>query len=95
MKLYLIGAALLLTACSSAPREADAPTPPPPPADSCGASGLQGLVGRLKSDIPADLDQSRLRVTCTTCPVTRDYRPDRLNIFFEEATGVVRQVNCG
>jgi hypothetical protein len=34
-------------------------------------------------------------VACTTCPVTMDYRPDRLNILFNPDTGVVQQVKCG
>jgi len=35
------------------------------------------------------------RVTCTTCPVTEDYSATRLNIFFNEQTGIVEQVRCG
>jgi hypothetical protein len=34
-------------------------------------------------------------VACTTCPVTMDYRPDRLNILFNADTGVVQQIKCG
>ncbi|MFN5618247.1 MAG: I78 family peptidase inhibitor [Brevundimonas sp.] len=35
------------------------------------------------------------RVTCTTCPVTMDYNPGRLNILYDRDTGVVREVKCG
>ena len=48
------------------------PLPPPPPPDSCGASQLQGLVGKPKSQIPVPTDPSRRRVACTSCPVTLD-----------------------
>jgi hypothetical protein len=35
------------------------------------------------------------RVTCTTCPITQDYAPGRLNIFFNAQSGLVEQVRCG
>jgi len=69
--------------------------PPPPPPDSCGAWELQSLLGQPRSAIPPPLYPERRRVTCTTCPVTRDYREDRLNIFFDADTGIIQVVNCG
>ncbi|WP_240902992.1 peptidase inhibitor I78 [Caulobacter sp. SLTY] len=78
------------------PPKAEAPPPPPPaPRDTCGAGELQYLVGRPKSEIPIPVDPSKRRVACTTCPVTMDYRADRLNIFFDADTGVVKEVKCG
>jgi hypothetical protein len=73
------------------------PLQPPPrrATDSCGAYELQGLVGKQRSDIPVPVDPSRRRVACTTCPVTQDFREDRLNIFFDADTGVVKSVTCG
>jgi hypothetical protein len=74
------------------------PRPPPapePPRDACGAWELQSLVGKQRSDIPVPVDPSRRRVACTTCPVTQDFREDRLNIFFDADTGVVKSVTCG
>lgn len=97
-----------LSACAAAPAAspaspppasiADAPTlplPPPPSPDACGARDLQWLVGQPKSRIPVPTEPSRRRVACTTCPVTMDYRPDRLNIFFDAETGIVKEVKCG
>lgn len=77
-----------------------APPPPPPvlidlPPDTCGARPLQYLVGQSRTEIPVATDLSRRRVTCTTCPVTRDFRADRLNILFDEDSGVIREVSCG
>jgi hypothetical protein len=78
------------------PPKIEAPPPPPPaPADTCGAKPLQYLVGRPKSEIPIPVDPSKRRVACTTCPVTMDYRADRLNIFFDADTGVIKEVKCG
>jgi hypothetical protein len=111
MKRFLMaGAALLLASCSSGP-PAPAPMPPPatptaPPAialpqapeaekDQCGLKDAQAFVGKNRTDLPAPVDPSRWRVACTTCPVTMDYRPDRLNILFNPDTGVVQQVKCG
>lgn len=75
-------------------------TPPPapvyePPAPNCRADQHQHLVGRPRSEIPVPTDPSRQRVACTTCPVTQDYREDRLNFFFDADTGIVKEVRCG
>lgn len=35
------------------------------------------------------------RVACTTCPVTMDFNPNRLNFFFDAATGIIKEVKCG
>jgi hypothetical protein len=72
-----------------------APPPPPPPPDYCGARELQHLVSKHRTEIPVPVDPSRRRVTCTTCPVTMDYSPVRLNIFYDQATGIIKEVKCG
>lgn len=105
-KLTTLAAVLTLSACASTPapapppppRVTEAPTmplPPPPPEDSCKSGELQYLVGRNRSEIPVPTDPSKRRVACTTCPVTMDYRPDRLNIVFDAETGIVTEVKCG
>lgn len=72
------------------------PAPEPPPLkDACGAAEAKNLVGRPRTEIPVPLDPSRQRVACTTCPVTQDYRPDRLNFFFDAQTGIIKEVRCG
>ena len=100
--------ALLLAACSSAPSEAPEPSGPAPVAarprepapgttdgDRCGAAEAQGLVGKSRTEIPIPIDPAKQRVACTTCPVTMDFSPERLNFFFDAATGVIKEVRCG
>ncbi len=103
-KLAVLAATLALAACTSSESEtpppqavAEAPPapPPPPPEDSCKSADFRYLIGQNKSQIPVPTDPSKRRVTCTTCPVTMDYRPDRLNIVFDAQTGIVKEVKCG
>lgn len=63
--------------------------------DACGASRYQYLVGRHRSEVPAKPEGATWRVTCTSCPITMDYSPARLNIFYDEETEVVEKVQCG
>lgn len=72
-----------------------APPEPVDPKDMCGSAKLRYLIGRPKSEIPVPVNPSLRRVACTTCPVTMDYSPMRLNILFDEASGVVKEVKCG
>lgn len=69
--------------------------PANPTTDLCRAGEMQWLVGKPRTEIPVPVDVVNRRVTCTTCPVTEDYAPHRLNIFFNEQTGIVEQVRCG
>ncbi len=77
------------------PEPLDIPPIPEPVRDSCGAWELQSLIGKPRSQIPAPVYPDRRRVACTTCPVTQDFRPDRLNIFFDAETGIVKDLTCG
>ena len=103
MRKLIFAAALALSACATeAPHEPPprdpAPTRPPPsrePPDRCGAAALQSLVGKPRTEIPVPVNPRLRRVACTTCPVTMDFNPERLNIFFDAETGVVKEVRCG
>lgn len=95
----VIGAVAFVGACdfpSMRPSEpAVAPVAEAGAPDQCGATAMKYLVGKPRTEIPSSGDATKRRVTCNTCPVTRDYRPDRLNIFYEAQTGIVTDVNCG
>ncbi len=77
------------------------PAPPPPAAyrpmadDQCGASALQGLVGKPRTEIPVPLDPGKRRVVCSSCIVTQEYRSDRQTIVFNSETGIIESVKCG
>ena len=102
-------ALLALAACSTPASDASAPRtveqaqinlptgvrPSNPTVDLCRAGELQWLVGKPRTEIPVPVDVVNRRVACTTCPITEDYSPYRLNIFFSERTDIVEQVRCG
>ena len=102
-KLATIGLLWILAGCASPappppprkPVQAPPPAPPPPPADLCRARDHQHLVGRPRTEIPVPVNPSEQRVACTTCPMTMDHNPRRLNFLFDAATGIGREVKCG
>ena len=75
--------------------EQSRPAPPPDEADACGASHYQWLVGRPRSAIPPEPAGARWRIACTGCPITMDYSPGRLNIFYDSGTERIDEVRCG
>lgn len=83
----MLGGALM-TAC------APTPTPGPTGPQRCDAAAARSLIGSHRGavDFAAGAD---VRFVCTTCSATEDYRPNRLNIRFDEATGIIRSVDCG
>ena len=89
MRMILLSA-LALTSAACAPVETSAPGGP----QRCDAEAAKSLIGTHVGAVsfPAD---ANVRIVCTTCPTTRDYRPDRLNVRFDEATGIIRSVDCG
>ena len=78
-----------------APSPLPVPPPPAPPRDACGASEVQNLIGHPRSEIPVPIHPERQRVACTSCPITQDYQPGRLNFFFDARTGLIKQIRCG
>lgn len=90
MRLFALVAVVAVGAC--------APVPPPaetPSENQCRASEYRYLIGQNRSQIPATPPGATWRVTCVGCPVTMDYSPSRLNILYDERSGVIREVSCG
>jgi len=99
MKRLLLAAGLALAACSSM-----APPPPPgppdrpvrnPDADICHASHYQQYVGRKMIDLPPKPEGAIWRQACTACAVTMDFNPERMNIFFDKDSEVIKEIRCG
>ncbi|MFN4092437.1 MAG: I78 family peptidase inhibitor [Brevundimonas sp.] len=90
--ILMLAGALMLGACASEP------TAPPPMSDApdqCRASSYQRFVGQNRSTLPAQPAGETWRVVCSTCAVTMDYNPSRLNVIYDIDTNIVTQVNCG
>ena len=87
--LILIAGVLALASCAPVTE-----TPSKPIPQRCDAVGARSLIGSHVGAVsfPAG---ANVRVVCTTCPTTKDLRPDRLNVRFDEATGIIRSVDCG
>ncbi|HRH19743.1 MAG TPA: hypothetical protein PLE81_03795 [Brevundimonas sp.] len=87
-RLILISAAVLLGACATA-----VPEPETPVAWQCDAEAAQSLIGSHYAAVtfPAD---ATTRFVCTECPMTRDYRPDRLTVFYDRDTGLIERLQC-
>ena len=86
----LTGGLALLAACAPNP---EMPTPDGM-ADTCGAAESQSLIGRNVAAVSFASD-ANVRVACTTCAVTMDYDPNRMNVFFDQDTGRIERVTCG
>ena len=111
MRRIALAAALALAACSSTPEPEAAPPPatappsasappaqtptPQPTADQCGAKDLQRLIGRPRTEAPVPVRPELQRVVCSTCAMTMDYVPNRLNVIFDATTGLIKEVRCG
>lgn len=106
MRIAVLVGLLGLAACSTSAPPAPAPPPaapapaspvvaPQPVADTCGARDLQSLVGRPRTEIPVPVRPELQRVACTTCAITMDVNLNRLNVFFDAATGLIKEVRCG
>ncbi|MBI1340406.1 hypothetical protein GC169_09410 [bacterium] len=74
--------------------EAKPPPPDPEVEDACGAEPLGAIVGQPLADADAPREGPLVRYIGPTTIVTRDHRPERLNIHTDDA-GVVTKVVCG
>ena len=95
LPLSLAAASLAVAACAPVDAGDTAPLPPDESPSQCKVDQYQRYIGRNRSELPARPAAEVWRVTCTTCPMTMDYSPSRLNILFEQSTGVIREVKCG
>jgi hypothetical protein len=88
--LRLTALLLGLAACDPAPP----PEVPARDADSCGARGHAGLVGRDATALERVLILGPVQVIRPGMAVTMDHRPDRINFTISEA-GRIARIRCG
>lgn len=79
---------VLLSGCAPVPPAAQ------PGPQRCDAAASQSLIGRHVGAVTFPRD-ANVRVVCTTCVTTMDYNADRLNVRFDQATGIIEKVDCG
>lgn len=89
----LTTAALALSAC--APTQTNTPTAPEVAFKACKVEDYQHYVGQNRSAIPSAPAGQIFRVLCSTCAATMDYRENRVNFVFDDATSIVKEVKCG
>lgn len=65
-----------------------------PPPDTCQMAAHQNLIGRDGASIDQTTLPAGSRVICHNCPVTLDYRAERLNVDLG-ADGKVVRLHCG
>ena len=97
MRFLLLAAPVLLSACVSAPK--DAAPEPMPDMGECNAAPAQPFVGKLSTpernvEIQRLTGSQSLRWIGPGQAVTMDYRPDRVNVFYDEQK-FVTQISCG
>jgi hypothetical protein len=62
--------------------------------DTCGATGLQGLVGQTSAIAELlEFPDQTIRILGPDSVATTDYRPERLNIMIDG--GVIDRIGCG
>ncbi len=88
----LAAVGLLAAACAPVPAAAPAPEADLSP---CRADQYLDFIGRHRSELPPRPAGEVWRVTCTTCPVTMDYNPRRMNVLYQASSGVIREIKCG
>jgi len=89
----------VLAACAAVP-----PGPPPgadpsrigvqPPPDTCGAARYAHLLGRPMSEAPSAGSMPNYRLAAVDDPLTMDFNPERLNIFYDRNTGRIVGIRC-
>jgi hypothetical protein len=93
MKRLIVMAVLVASGCAPVPPVETGPESTPIP-QRCDAAAARSLIGSHVGAVsfPAG---ANVRIVCTTCPTTRDLRPDRLNVRFNQTTGIIENVDCG
>jgi hypothetical protein len=90
----LIAAAFAVVALAGACAPVEPTTNPEGAPARCDAANARSLIGSHVGAVDFAAG-ANVRIVCTTCATTRDYRPDRLNVRFDQETGIIKSVDCG
>ena len=91
MRTFLILGAAVVALGACAPLKTVAPVEQ---AQQCDAAAGQSLIGSHVGAVDFAA-KANVRIVCTTCATTKEYMADRLNLRFDEATGIIQSVDCG
>lgn len=61
----------------------------------CKADAYRSYVGKNRSELPATPASETRRLVCSTCAVTMDFNPERVNIVYDTTSNLVTEVKCG
>lgn len=89
-----IAAAAIATLAGCIIIDADQPSIDARVERSCQAERYQSLVGKEASSIKRESLPSAFRMVCAGCPMTMDFRQDRLTIQLDQANRV-ESARCG
>jgi len=97
--LPLVASTLALCACASYAGDMSDNPPARAPQGECDAALVQDYIGETVSaeigaDIMARSGAASLRWGPPDSPMTMDYRPDRVNVFYDDAR-VIERITCG
>ena len=97
MRFLSLAFATALVGCTTTPPppQSSEPAIPSKAEDQCGARALSALVGQPVSQAPQPGANRHIRVVAEGDPVTMDYAPQRLNIYYERSTGRITRIKCG
>ena len=95
----LLSALLAFSAIAACAPMMGGPVTPPPPSASlpgeCKADAYRSYIGKNRSELPATPAGETRRVVCSTCAVTMDFNPERVNIVYDTTSNLVTEVKCG
>ena len=91
MRSFLILGAALVAIGACAPVQSAEPVDL---AQRCDPAAGQSLIGSHVGAVDF-ASNANVRIICTTCPATMDYRAERTNIRFNDKTGIIEKVDCG
>ena len=63
--------------------------------DGCGAHAYAALIGQPVGNAPQPAANRSVRIVGDGDPVTMDYSPQRLNIYYDKRSGRITGIKCG